>query len=314
MNGAPIPYWILLVGAWPIWFVIVWAIWNSLLGRRDTELVEKSLAWPETQGTVTASKVVWGHVEVAYQYHVSGTTNNGKYEISLSPVAPGSLVGSAEFGREAREDIELYPPGAFLIIRYNPENPTESVLYCRAPRGQSDNRRGEPTQPSEPAPAPISFKGNPTKLFIAAACVLVIFLGLLVAGSLETQRVANRQQFNRQLEQNNRNVALERLHNSDPKDIYDRINHDSFGDQLPLDTKVIWADMTPERRCNGCMGMTDWDHGPEIRINTPVVKTGQDLRETMQHEMCHVAVDQWGTDDWRDLHGPAFQECMKRFQ
>ena len=163
------------------------------------------------------------------------------------------------------------------------------------------------------APFPYWILGNTTKM-LAGACVVVIFLALLVAGNLETERAAKLAQFNRQLEQNNRDVALERLRNSDIKVVYDQINHDSFGDELPLDTNVIWADMTSERDCNRCMGMTDWDHGPEIRINTPVVKTEKDLRETMQHEMCHMAVHQWGTEDRRHLHGPAFQECMRRFR
>jgi hypothetical protein len=41
------------------------------------------------------------------------------------------------------------------------------------------------------------------------------------------------------------------------------------------------------------------------RENTSVA----DVRDTLQHEACHIQVD------WKEPeeHGPAFQECMKRF-
>ena len=34
--------------------------------------------------------------------------------------------------------------------------------------------------------------------------------------------------------------------------------------------------------------------------------------DTMRHEACHVA--SWDVMDPDDVHGPPFQECMKRFE
>jgi hypothetical protein len=312
MEGAPFPYWILF-GLWPIALVIVWAVLNMARAGRDEKEVQRSLAWPQTEGLVISSRVVWAHVEVDYGYCVGGLNYTGKFELSLAPQTP-ELLGAHDFNNEAKQYTTEYAPSTRLVIRYNPLNPQESVLYCRAPGSQHESDRGEPPQPFAPVSSQNSSERNSAKVLVVAACSLAIFVSLLVAGSFESQRAAKREQLNQQLEQNNRDVALEHFHNTDPKLLYDQINHESFGDQLPLDTKVIWADMTSERDCNPCGGTTDWGHGgPEIRINTPLVKTEKDLREIMQHEMCHVAVNQWGIEDERAPHGPAFQECMRRF-
>jgi predicted SprT family Zn-dependent metalloprotease len=37
----------------------------------------------------------------------------------------------------------------------------------------------------------------------------------------------------------------------------------------------------------------------------------EEALHTMQHEACHVAT--WEAMDPNDVHGPPFQECMKRF-
>lgn len=314
MNSAPLPYWLFIVGAWPIWFVIVWAIWNSRRTERDAKLVERSLAWPEAQGIVITSKVVWAHVEVAYEYHALGATYTGKYEMGLEPVAPGGLSGMGAYNREARQGLNQYPSGVSLIIRYNPLNPSESVLYCRAPSGSSEISRSDSARPLAPTPAQISPERNPTKVLVIVACSLLIFIGFLAAANIESQRAAKRERLNREQEQLRRNLAIERLHSTDLKPLYDQINHDSFEDRLPSDTKVAWSNHISARECNPCDGMTTWDarRGPEIWVNKTVT-TEKELLEVLQHEMCHVGLIQWQTDDEKDQHGPAFQECMERF-
>lgn len=144
MSRESSPYWI-LIALWPIGFVIVWAIWNFVRDRRDEKQVEKSLDWPESPGIVTSTQVAWAHIEVCYEYRVAGTTYTGKYEMSMSPVAPDhSGSGAARLNAEAKQDMADYPTGASLTIRYNPRNHAESVLFCRADRSHNEPDNGEP--------------------------------------------------------------------------------------------------------------------------------------------------------------------------
>ena len=53
-----------LISLWPLVFVGTWAIWNIMGDSRNEKPVERSLDWPEAQGRVVSSKVVWAHVEV----------------------------------------------------------------------------------------------------------------------------------------------------------------------------------------------------------------------------------------------------------
>jgi hypothetical protein len=132
MNRASGSWWI-LIALWPVGFALVWAIWNVMRGSRDEKQVLKSLDWPETQGMVTSTEVVWAHVEITYEYSVAGTKYTGKYEISLPPVAPDrTATGAARLNAAAKQEMADYPQGASLIIRYNPKNPAESVLFCQA--------------------------------------------------------------------------------------------------------------------------------------------------------------------------------------
>jgi hypothetical protein len=125
------PYWPLL-GLWPIGFVVIWAIWNTVRQDRDVALVEKSLNWPEVQGTVTSCKVKWVHVEVGYEYVAEGKYRKGVYKSSLSPAIPDHFArGAAQMTAESKQDIAEFPTGTKIIIRYNPAKPGQSVFYCR---------------------------------------------------------------------------------------------------------------------------------------------------------------------------------------
>jgi hypothetical protein len=130
--------WLFLICLWPIGFVILWAIWNNLRDSGDEKRVEKSLNWPETQVIVLSTEVEWAHVQVNYEYLVAGTKYQGKYEISLSPVAPDQYGrGVARLNAEVKQEMDDYPPGCGVVIRYNPTDPSESVLFCRSGKIQS---------------------------------------------------------------------------------------------------------------------------------------------------------------------------------
>jgi hypothetical protein len=138
MTHTTNPY-IFLVCLWPLAFLAIWAIRNSFRDSRDEKLVEQSLAWPEAQGKVIQSKVAFAHVEVSYQYSVAGLDYTGIYKISLTPVAPDQYGrGATRMNSEAGQDVADYPAGANVIIRFNPQAPSQSVLYCS----------GEITRPS----------------------------------------------------------------------------------------------------------------------------------------------------------------------
>jgi hypothetical protein len=60
----------------------------------DEKRVQRSTNWPETQGIVVNSQVVWAHVEVRYEYWISSESYKETYELSLRPVAPDRYDGA----------------------------------------------------------------------------------------------------------------------------------------------------------------------------------------------------------------------------
>ena len=120
-----------LIPLWPLVFVGVWAIWNMARDSRDEKLIERSIDWPEADGRVITSRVVWAHVEVRYEYSISSGRFTGKYKMNLPPGAPDRYGRTAtRMNEEAKGDIGDFPPGANDVIRYNPQQPSQSVLYC----------------------------------------------------------------------------------------------------------------------------------------------------------------------------------------
>jgi hypothetical protein len=121
-----------LIALWPIAFMVIWAIWNMMRDSLDEKRVLRAKDWPETQGIVASSRVAWAHVEVSYEYWIASGSYKGRYKLSLQPVAPDHYGrGAARMNAEASEDLSEYPPGTKVIVRYNPQRPQESVLYCK---------------------------------------------------------------------------------------------------------------------------------------------------------------------------------------
>jgi Protein of unknown function (DUF3592) len=121
-----------LVVLWPIAFTVMWAIGNMARDSKDEKLLERSLTWPETQGVVISSRIVWGHLEVKYEYSLPSGNYVGKYKLNLSPAPPGGFSqAAARTAREAKQLIQEYPNGTDVIVRYAPQRPGDSVLYCK---------------------------------------------------------------------------------------------------------------------------------------------------------------------------------------
>jgi hypothetical protein len=295
-NGASFPYW-MLIGLWPIVFVIIWVLRNMARDRRDETEVVRSPSWPQTEGTVISSKAVWAHLEVDCGYWVGDANYTGKFQLNLAPQPP-SLSGTQHLNNEVKQDMTDYAPGTRLAIRYNPLNPRESLLYFRAPAesGAADSDRLSNLAPAQRQ------RPDAAKNWTTIALCTVFGLGLL-AVLWETA----------QQEQRKRDIELQIVLGTDLQELYRNINADSFAGQLPNDVSVSWANLPLEAHCPACSGRTDWDTGkPRIRINTGGVRTEQGLRRLMEHEMCHVWVDAMGMREAND-HGPLWQDCMKRF-
>jgi len=141
------PY-VFLICLWPLAFLAIWALWKSLRDSADEKQVLRSLEWREVKGTVLSSEVVWEHVAVNYEYFVDDKRYTGEYKIGLTPVLPDRHgMGAAALGREAKQGIDEFPTGRKLIIRYNPNRPEESVLYCSdedSPSGKDANSTTTP--------------------------------------------------------------------------------------------------------------------------------------------------------------------------
>ncbi len=100
-------------------------------------------------------------------------------------------------------------------------------------------------------------------------------------------------------------VGRERLRQTNLHDFYQQVNRESFQGNLP-DVSIAWSDLPDE------YGVTNFysDGTATIGIDRASVTTEQQLRKTMRHEMCHVAVAADVERLLEDNHGPAFQNCL----
>jgi len=133
--GPEDPGWLYFVPLWPLGVFLLWALWNIARDSWDEKRMERGMEWPEVQGHVTASKMVWGHVEIRYEYWLFAKRYEGVHKISLKPVVMGgmgweSLRSAAALGNEGKGYMADFPMNAKVIVRYNKEKPEESVLFC----------------------------------------------------------------------------------------------------------------------------------------------------------------------------------------
>lgn len=147
------PDYSIFFATWPIWLVVIWALWNMRRDSKDERMIQRSLDWPETQGKVVNSGVSWAHVEVSYEYHAGGSRYLGSYQINLSPVVPSSVgTGSAalaqRYNREAGEALRDFYPGKTIVVRYNPKKPSESVFYYRGEVSSSTQEQASSAAPN----------------------------------------------------------------------------------------------------------------------------------------------------------------------
>jgi SprT-like family len=103
-------------------------------------------------------------------------------------------------------------------------------------------------------------------------------------------------------------VSRENLHREDPQTSYRKINRESFQGSLP-DVPVTWTYLENRQGQTKNYG----GRATEIELDLTRVRSDQDLKATLQHEACHVAVGPDVVKSLQDDHGPLWQKCMKRF-
>ena len=113
-------------------FFGIWLLGNALRENHDERLLLKSISWPQTQGSVTSSRIVWAHLEVAYEFPANGQRFTGSYTVGMPATLP-TFIGMGVIARATKNFLGDYPVGTKLLVRYNPLDPTESVLYSRDP-------------------------------------------------------------------------------------------------------------------------------------------------------------------------------------
>ena len=104
-------------------------------------------------------------------------------------------------------------------------------------------------------------------------------------------------------------VGRERLRDPDHlHTLYQETNKQFFGGQMP-DVELKAHDLSDE----DAAGITyEKMKDRFVIVLDPKWNTSEEeALRTIRHESCHVAT--WDVMDPNDVHGPPFQECMKRF-
>jgi len=144
-SDSPVIYLIVL---WPLLFAAIWAIWNMMRDSRKEKKALRSTDWPEVQGKVQSSKIVWGHYEVTYEYAVNTKSYSGSYEINLSPAVPDRFArGATKMLAEAKQDLADFPVGSSVIVKFNPMDPQQSVLLCRDRAADAKSHENSSSRP-----------------------------------------------------------------------------------------------------------------------------------------------------------------------
>jgi SprT-like family len=93
---------------------------------------------------------------------------------------------------------------------------------------------------------------------------------------------------------------------------YASTNETYFNNELPKDTKIVIADIPEDKDGFTIADTTPLGNGQYlIRIDPRFNNAGNTDGPAIDHEMCHIYLDQESGDGDRN-HGPRFQACMHR--
>ena len=114
----------------PILAFIGFAVFMVRRNQRAKAVKEAAQSWTGTMGTVLMSSVQVRRTGtsrsefpvVVYQYQVNGQAFQGQ------TIKAGEQFFSVRVLGQAHETVRRYPPGAQVMVYYNPANPEESAL------------------------------------------------------------------------------------------------------------------------------------------------------------------------------------------
>ena len=101
--------------------------------------------------------------------------------------------------------------------------------------------------------------------------------------------------------------ARETLRDQDLMPLYQQTGQVLFGYDTP-EARVEWSNLGKDYGTE----QTFNDDSIEILIDRDLATSQKQLREVMQHEVCHVYVDRRGGEAVE--HGQLWRDCMKRFE
>ena len=114
----------------PLIILVVLGIFLYRRSQQGKAAKAAAQSWPGTMGTVLMSSVQSKHSGkstsiypvVVYQYVVNGKSYQSQ------TIKAGEQFFSVRVLGQAHETVRRYPPGAQVMVYYNPANPEESAL------------------------------------------------------------------------------------------------------------------------------------------------------------------------------------------
>jgi len=106
-------------------------------------------------------------------------------------------------------------------------------------------------------------------------------------------------------------LAKEPMRDVDLCQLYRDMNTQYFQGKLQRNVPVLWGNPGAG---NDAVTYTFKNGGTEIVIDHRAVTSEQRLHHIIAHEMCHVATQRAAYAAAEDVHGQAWQSCMKRFR
>lgn len=122
----------------------LYALWSYSLEDRNARRMERSAGWPQVQGVVKQASAGGMSVKVDYEYVAEGHVFSGQYSITFPEAMVigrgwNNVARARALGDRVRKELADFPAGQTVILRYNPQDPSESVLLCRGELQREDS-------------------------------------------------------------------------------------------------------------------------------------------------------------------------------
>jgi hypothetical protein len=110
-------------------FIGSFAFWSYSIENRQAKRFERSMGWPEVHGVVQKSFAARMHITVVYEYVAEGRHYIGEHKIVFPSLMLARGSQGVAIAKDVRKEMANFSPGQRVVIRYNPKDPAESVLY-----------------------------------------------------------------------------------------------------------------------------------------------------------------------------------------